>query len=196
MRILDFADAARDKVLVFSHRIATLDYIVDQLAKAYKTYARIDGTLVTNDRQQISKDFNVGKVNICLISTKAGGTGLNFYGANRVVIMDEYFNPTWEQQAIGRAYRIGQQKPVYVYRLQAAGTFEAVIQNQGLFKEQLATRVVDKKNPTRSARKGTGDYLFEPKPVQQEDLTNSIGKDPLVLDQLLTDQTKYVRLYL
>ena len=196
MKILDFADAARDKVLVFSHRIATLDYIVDQLAKASKTYARIDGTLVTNNRQQISKDFNVGKINICLISTQAGGTGLNFYGANRVVIMDEYFNPMWEQQAIGRAYRIGQQKPVYVYRLQAAGTFEAVIQNQGLFKEQLATRVVDKKNPTRSAKKGVGDYLFEPKPVQQEDLTKFIGKDPLVLDQLLTDQTKYVRLYL
>ena len=138
MRILEFADAACDKVLVFSHRIATLDYIMDQLAKASKTYARIDGTLLTNNRQQISKDFNIGKVNICLISTRAGGTGLNFYGANRVVIMDEYFNPMWEQQAIGRAYRIGQQKHVYVYRLQAAGTFEETIQNQGLFKEQLA----------------------------------------------------------
>ena len=196
MKILDFADAARDKVLVFSHRIATLDYIGDQLAKASKSYARIDGTLDTNKRQQMSKDFNMGKVNICLISTKAGGTGLNFYGANRVVIMDENFNPTWEQQAIARAYRIGQQKLVYVYRLQAAGTFEAIIQNQGLFKEQLATRVVDKKNPTRSAKKGTGDYLFEPKSVEQEDLTASIGKDPLVLDQLLNDQTKYVRPYL
>ncbi len=194
MQILHFADAARDKVLVFSHRIATLDYIVDQLARASKTYARIDGTLDTNKRQQISKDFNMGKVNICLISTRAGGTGLNFYGANRVVIMDENFNPTWEQQAIGRAYRIGQQKPVYVYRLQAAGTFEGIIQNQGLFKEQLATRVVDKKNPTRSATKGTGAYLFPPNAVEQEDLTGSLGKDPLVLDQLLTDQNKYVRL--
>ncbi len=195
MQILDFADAARDKVLVFSHRIATLNYIGNQLAKASKTYARIDGTLDTNKRQQISKDFNMGKVNICLISTRAGGTGLNFYGANRVVIMDENFNPTWEQQAIGRAYRIGQQKPVYVYRLQAAGTFEGIIQNQGLFKEQLATRVVDKKNPTRSATKGTGAYLFPPKPVEQEDLTGSLGKDPLVLDRLLSDQTKYVQLY-
>ena len=195
MQILDFADAARDKVLVFSHRIATLDYIVDQLAKASKTYARIDGTLDTNKRQQISKDFNMGKVNICLISTRAGGTGLNFYGANRVVIMDENFNPTWEQQAIGRAYRIGQQKHVYVYRLQAAGTFEGIIQNQGLFKEQLATRVVDKKNPTRSATKGTGAYLFPPKPVEQKDLKGSLGKDPLVLERLLSDQTKYVHVY-
>ena len=196
MQILDFADAAHDKVLVFSHRIATLDYIVDQLAKVSKVYARIDGTLDANKRQQISKDFNMGNVNICLISTKAGGTGLNFHGANRVVIMDEGFNPTWEQQAIGRAYRIGQQKPVYIYRLQAAGTFEGVIQNQGVFKEQLATRVVDKKNPTRSATKGTGAYLFPPKPVEQDDLTGSLGKDPLVLDRLLSDQTKYVQLYI
>ena len=195
MQILDYADAAHDKVLVFSHRIATLDYIADQLAKASKRYARIDGTLYANKRQQISKDFNTGEINICLISTRAGGTGLNFYGANRVVIMDENFNPTWEQQAIGRAYRIGQKKPVYVYRLQAAGTFEGIIQNQGLFKEQLATRVVDKKNPTRSAMKGTGAYLFPPNPVEQEDLAGLIGKDPLVLDRLLSDQTKYVQLY-
>ena len=192
MQILHFADAARDKVLVFSHRIATLNYIVEQLVRASKTYARIDGTLDTNKRQQISKDFNMGKVNICLISTRAGGTGLNFYGANRIVIMDENFNPTWEQQAIGRAYRIGQQKHVYVYRLQAAGTFEGIIQNQGLFKEQLANRVVDKKNPTRSATKGTGAYLFPPNHVEQNDLAGSLGKDPLVLDKLLTDQNKYV----
>ena len=188
--ILQFAEAAHDKVLVFSHRIATLDYIGKHLAKSDKPYARIDGQQNPNKRQRITKDFNEGNVNVCLISTRAGGTGLNLFGANRVVILDDHFNPMWEQQAIGRAYRFGQQKSVFVYRLTAAGTFEQALQNQGLFKEQLATRVVDKKNPTRSALKGAGDYLFPPKSVEQEELSGFVGKDPQILDKLLADQAK------
>ena len=133
----------------------------------------------------MTKVFNEGNTNVCLVSTRAGGQGLNLFGANRVVILDDHFNPMWEQQAIGRAYRIGQQKPVYVYRLTVGGTFEQAIQNQALFKEQLATRVVDKKNPNRSALKGAGEYLFPPKEVDREDLSQFLGKDPLVLDRLL-----------
>ena len=188
MSILDFAEAAGDKVLVFSHRIPTLDFIGEQLAKAKKEYARIDGKMLPEKRQPITKEFNEGKTNICLISTRAGGTGLNLFGANRVVIIDDHFNPAWEQQAIGRAYRIGQQKPVYVYRLTVGGTFEQAIQNQALFKVQLATRVVDKKNPNRHAIKGAGQYLFLPKTVEQEDLSRFLKKDAL-LDHLLADQT-------
>ena len=187
MRILELANAAQDKVLIFSHRIATLDYIQEQLQKDRRSFARIDGKLQPQKRQQISKDFNEGNVNICLVSTRAGGTGLNLFGANRVVILDEHFNPMWEQQAIGRAYRIGQQKPVFVYRLTAGGTFEKAIQNQSLFKEQLGFRVVDNKNPVRSALRGVGDYFFPPIPLNQEDLSSFVGKDPLVLDDLLTN---------
>lgn len=187
MSILKFAEAAQDKVLVFSHRIPTLDFVGEQLAMADKAYARIDGKMLPEKRQPITKEFNEGKTNICLISTRAGGTGLNLFGANRVVIIDDHFNPMWERQAIGRAYRIGQQKPVYVYRLTVGGTFEQAIQNQALFKEQLATRVVDKKNPNRHAVKGAGQYLFLPKTVEQEDLSQFLEKDAL-LDHLLADQ--------
>ena len=188
MSILKFAESAQDQVLVFSHRIPTLDFIGEQLAKTHKTYARIDGKMLPEKRQPITKDFNDGKTSICLISTRAGGTGLNLFGANRVVIIDDHFNPMWEQQAIGRAYRIGQRKPVYVYRLTVGGTFEQAIQNQALFKEQLATRVVDQKNPNRHAVKGAGQYLFPPKTVEKEDLSKFLKKDAL-LDHLLADQT-------
>lgn len=188
MSVLEFAEAAQDKVLVFSHRISTLDFIGDRLAEANKPYARIDGKMLPEKRQPITKEFNEGKMNICLISTRAGGTGLNLFGANRVVIIDDHFNPMWERQAIGRAYRIGQRKPVYVYRLTVGGTFEQAIQNQALFKEQLANRVVDKKNPNRHAVKGAGQYLFLPKTVKQEDLSQFLNEDAL-LDHLLADQT-------
>jgi SNF2 family DNA or RNA helicase len=193
MSILSFAETLHDKVLVFSHRIPTLDYIANRLAVEGKPYARIDGLQNPNRRQQITKDFNEGSVNVCLISTRAGGTGLNLFGANRVVILDDHFNPMWEQQAIGRAYRFGQQKSVFVYRLTAAGTFEQALQNQAIFKEHLATRVVDKKNPTRNALKGAGEYLFPPKRVEQEDLSRYGPKDPSILGRLLADQKRHVQ---
>ena len=190
MNILKFSQDANDKVLVFSHSIPTLDYIGEQLLKIQNVFVRIDGRVDPQKRQAMTKAFNEGDISICLVSTRAGGQGLNLFGANRVVILDDHFNPMWEQQAIGRAYRIGQQKPVYVYRLTVGGTFEQAIQNQALFKEQLATRVVDKKNPNRSALKGARQYLFPPKPVDQEDLSQFLGKDPLVLDRLLAAQTE------
>lgn len=190
MSILNFSQDAHDKVLVFSHTLPTLDYIGEQLLKTHKEYVRIDGKVDPQKRQSMTKVFNEGNINICLISTRAGGQGLNLFGANRVVILDDHFNPMWEKQAIGRAYRIGQQKKVYVYRLTVGGTFEQALQNQTLFKDQLATRVVDKKNPNRIALKGAGQYLFSPKTVDQKDLSQFLGKDPLVLDRLLAAQTE------
>ncbi|KAL6713183.1 hypothetical protein ACLMJK_009304 [Lecanora helva] len=187
MNIVELSAAAKDKVLVFSHRIGTLDYIQEELKRRQRRYVRIDGSLLTQKRQPITKEFNEGNIDICLISTRAGGTGLNLYGANRVVILDESFNPAHEMQAIGRAYRIGQLKCVYVYRLTAGGTFEQVIQNQALFKEQLADRVVDRKNPSRGARKDVRAYLLPPKEITQEPLEEFVGKDTLVLDHLLAD---------
>ena len=191
MTIIECCGNVRDKLLVFSHRIPTLDYIADQLREGNMQFERIDGTVDPQKRQAVTKSFNEKDLSICLISTRAGGQGLNLFGANRVVILDDWFNPMWEQQAIGRAYRIGQRKPVYVYRLTTAGTFEQAIQNQSLFKEQLATRVVDKKNPIRSAKRGAGQYLFIPKQHVPDDLQDLKGKDALVLDHLLAARERY-----
>lgn len=185
MDILDFSKQAQDKVLVFSHSIPTLDFVQNLLISSSRTFSRIDGKIKTSSRQQITKAFNSGKNEVFLISTKSGGQGLNMYGANRVVILDDHFNPMYEEQAVGRAYRLGQLKPVFVYYLTVAGTFEGAVQNQSLFKQQLAKRVVDSKNPIRRATKGVGQYLFPPKAVKQEDLAEFFGKDPLVFDRIL-----------
>lgn len=184
-QILALAKAANDRTLVFSHSIKTLDYIGRRLEKKNEEYARIDGKVFTSVRQSMTKKFNTGSASVCLISTRAGGQGLNLFGANRVVILDTHFNPIWEEQAIGRAYRLGQEKPVYVYRLTVGGTFEDALLNQSIFKMQLATRVVDKKNPMRYAMRGAKQYLFKPKGLEQTDLDQFMGKDPLVLDRLL-----------
>ncbi|KAJ9643017.1 hypothetical protein H2199_004539 [Coniosporium tulheliwenetii] len=185
VRILKLARDAGDRVLVFSHSIPTLDYLAELLTKLKKRFARLDGKTGMSRRQKLSKDFNDSDdYDVFLISTRAGGLGFNLPGANRVVIFDFSFNPTWEEQAIGRSYRIGQDKPVFVYRLIAGGTFETKIWDTAVFKTQLASRVVDRKNPMRYAAKSR-DMLFKPKPVQQMDLSDYKGKDPQVLDYIL-----------
>ncbi|KAL1304486.1 hypothetical protein AAFC00_003476 [Neodothiora populina] len=105
--------------------------------------------------------------------------------ANRVIIFDFYFNPTWEEQAIGRVYRLGQLKPVFVYRIVAGGTFESKLYNQALFKAALAYRVIDKRNPMRNANKKAREWLSIPEDVPQDDIEGDKGKDPMVLDKLL-----------
>ncbi|KAL9035583.1 MAG: hypothetical protein Q9214_006512 [Letrouitia sp. 1 TL-2023] len=186
--IVDHSLRAGDKVLVFSHSILTLDYVQGILREFDSRLQRIDGKTNTSQRQSQSKDFNQGDTMVLLVSTRAGGTGLNLYGANRVVILDDHFNPMWEEQAIGRAYRLGQQKHVFVYRLTVGGTFEEVLNNQSLFKRQLATRAVDKKNPMRKAMRVFQDYFKPPEDVPLEDLEPLVGKDKLVLDKILALQ--------
>lgn len=193
VHILAFSEEAGDKVLVFSHSIPTLDYVAHLMKKLYY-FLRIHGDIDIEERQWITNEFNNNKsCRVCLISTTAGGVGLNLFGANRVVILDTNFNPMWEQQAVGRAYRIGQKKPVFVYRLAAAGTFEQIIQNQGIFKEHLAMRVVDKRNPTRRAVKDARDYLLPLQHVDQEDLEPLKSADPLVLDRVLETCPVWIR---
>lgn len=178
---------AGDKVLIFSQSIPTIDYLEGLLGQyGFRSYVRIDGSTAGADRQIISKRFNTPEgEKILLISTRAGGVGLNMFGANRVVIFDFLFNPTWEEQAVGRAYRLGQQKPVFVYRFVSGGTFEDIIFNAAVFKSQLAVRVVDKKNIVRESSKQRTRYLFPVRPTEMEDCDAIRGKDPQVLDKIL-----------
>ena len=112
-QILTKALAAGEKSLLFSHSIPALNYLETMLKKMKVKYYRIDGTTAVGQRQGATKQFNdeSNEVKIFLISIKAGGLGLNLQGATRVIIFDFRFNPMWEQQAVGRAYRLGQRKP-------------------------------------------------------------------------------------
>lgn len=192
-KIIELCEAVGDKVLVFSHRISTLNYLADQLLERKIPFLRIDGQNSKPEmRPEVCKRFNEAQTfQVVLISTKAGGQGLNLYSANRVVILDEEHNPMHEQQAIGRAYRFGQKKRVYVYRIQTAGTFEQYIETQGRFKEQLASRVMDKKNLQRNVKKNSKEYFDLPQIVDPEDVAQHLGKDTEILDQLIKDPASF-----
>ncbi|RKF64003.1 putative snf2 family helicase snf2 family helicase atpase [Erysiphe neolycopersici] len=189
-QILDACKSIGDKALVFSQSIPTLDFLEEIFKRKNRNYARLDGSTAMSKRQVQTKDFNNGDTDIYLISTTAGGLGLNLQGANRVIIFDFKFNPIMEEQAVGRAYRIGQKKPTFIYRFIAGGTFEDSVHNRTVFKTQLASRVVDKKNPVAWANKKASEFLFEPKEVPQKDLSEFEGMDPCVLDRLLQNQKR------
>jgi SNF2 family DNA or RNA helicase len=154
MIIIWTATGLNEKTLVFSQSIATLDYIGDLLKHNKISFARLDGNSATGQRQSMIDEFNNGsQTGVFLISTKAGSTGHNLHSASRVVLFDFGFNPTWEEQAIGRAYRIGQTKPVWVYRLVCDGTYETQLENITTFKTQLAFKILEDRNTTHAASK-------------------------------------------
>ncbi|ERS97187.1 hypothetical protein HMPREF1624_06518 [Sporothrix schenckii ATCC 58251] len=185
MGILDEAKRVGEKVLVFSQSKLVLDYLQTAFQRQARRYQRLDGDTSVSKRQAMVKDFNAGSDEVYLISTTAGGVGLNIHGANRVVIFDFKWNPIHEQQAIGRAYRIGQTRRVVVYWLIMGGTFETVLHDQAVFKTQLASRVVDKKNPQAWADQ-LRNYTKDPEvvPVVPDTATKYKGLD-VVLDALL-----------
>ncbi|TDH12811.1 hypothetical protein EPR50_G00051870 [Perca flavescens] len=140
----------RDKILIFSLSTKLLDVLESYCMAEGLDYSRLDGTTKSKDRMQIVKEFNSStRFNLCLVSTMAGGLGLNFTGANVVVLFDPTWNPANDLQAIDRAYRIGQCRDVTVLRLISLGTVEEVIYLRQVYKQQLQCSVVGKESARR-----------------------------------------------
>ncbi len=110
------------RVLIFSQFTSMLALIEESLKQRGIRYALLTGE--TRDRARAVEQFQSGEVPLFLLSLKAGGTGLNLTAADTVIHYDPWWNPAVEAQATDRAHRIGQDKPVFVYRLLCAGTIE------------------------------------------------------------------------
>ncbi len=126
------------KALVFSQFVDHLSIIRKHLEKMGISYQYLDGATPAKKRKQAVQDFQGGTGDVFLISLKAGGLGLNLTAADYVIHMDPWWNPAVEDQASDRAHRIGQEKPVTVYRLVAAGTIEEKIVELHRNKRDLA----------------------------------------------------------
>lgn len=114
------------KILIFSQFTSMLTLIEGRLKTAGIQWVKLTGQ--TRNRKQPIQDFQEGSVPVFLISLKAGGTGLNLTAADTVIHYDPWWNPAVEEQASDRAHRIGQDKPVFVYKLVTEGTVEEKIQ--------------------------------------------------------------------
>ncbi|KAJ9098072.1 DNA repair protein rhp54, partial [Naganishia adeliensis] len=159
-RFLDYINRhTNDKIVLISNYTQTLD-LFERLCRNKKYGClRLDGTMNVNKRQKLVDRFNdpEGKETIFLLSSKAGGCGINLIGANRLILFDPAWNPASDQQALARVWRDGQKKECFVYRFQATGTIEEKIFQRQCSKQDLSACVVDAAEDTE--RHFSGDDL-------------------------------------
>ncbi|GFQ08003.1 snf2 domain-containing protein classy 3 [Phtheirospermum japonicum] len=129
LKLIQLADALGERVLVFSQFIDPLEFIRKKIKSEFswnegREVLYMDGQLDERQRQDSISSFNdeTSKVKVLLASERACSEGINLVGASRVVLLDTVWNPSVEKQAVSRAYRLGQKKVVYVYRLCTSGT--------------------------------------------------------------------------
>ncbi|XP_041051360.1 transcriptional regulator ATRX isoform X8 [Carcharodon carcharias] len=221
--ILYMSEAIGEKVLVFSQSLISLDLIEDFLEMAnreksenkseiYKgtgkwyrnvDYYRMDGSTSAQTRKKWAEEFNDEsnvRGRLFIISTKAGSLGINLVAANRVIIFDASWNPSYDIQSIFRVYRFGQIKPVFVYRFLAQGTMEEKIYDRQVTKQSLSYRVVDQQQIERhfTMNELTELYTFEPDQLDDPNSEKKKKRDtPLlpkdhILAEILQNQKDYI----
>jgi len=139
--MLDGIVAEGHSVLVFSQFTRFLGKVRDELGRRGIAHAYLDGR--TRRRAEAIASFTSGEVPVFLISLKAGGFGLNLTAADYCILLDPWWNPAAEAQAVDRAHRIGQQRKVMVYRLVSTGTIEEKVMALKASKSRLFSSVVD-----------------------------------------------------
>ncbi|TNN19311.1 ATP-dependent helicase fft2 [Schistosoma japonicum] len=112
------------RILIFSQFVIMLDILEEFLRITNRRYIRMDGSTPVSERQTLIDRFNSSSIEVFLLSTRAGGLGINLTGADTVIIHDIDFNPYNDRQAEDRCHRLGQKNPVHVIRLISEGTLE------------------------------------------------------------------------
>uniref|UniRef100_A0AAX7TUF5 DNA helicase n=1 Tax=Astatotilapia calliptera TaxID=8154 RepID=A0AAX7TUF5_ASTCA len=221
--ILRMAEEVDDKVLVFSQSLISLDLIEDFLELACRAkdeekispykgegkwfrnidYYRLDGSTNATTRKKWAEEFNDTsntRGRLFLISTRAGSLGINLVAANRVIIFDASWNPSYDIQSIFRVYRFGQLKTVYVYRLLAQGTMEEKIYERQVTKQSLSFRVVDQQQIERHFTMNElaelytfePDLLDDPSEKKSKKATPMLPKDPFLAEMLQNNKDQIV----
>lgn len=152
--LLQTAKENGQRVLLFSQFTSMLSIIEEELAQEGIETFYLSGQTKPKERIEMVDRFNAGEKEVFLISLKAGGTGLNLTGADTVILYDLWWNPAVEEQAAGRAHRLGQKKVVQVWRLIAEGTIEEKIsqlqqEKKALFDQVITSEATDTKQLTQ-----------------------------------------------
>jgi hypothetical protein len=197
----------QDKLVVFSRSIDTLNFVEISLVRFNQKYEkdngkkinfrRLDGSTGSSDRQKIIEDFNNKSMNyhVLLISTLAGGEGINLCSANRLVLMDVNWNPSNDCQACCRVFRFGQEKEVFIYRLITEDTIEEKVHQRQVKKQTLSDWVLDDGSleSTADSSADIQKLLTIPK-VNTDDLEPVIDEDinDPFLETVLQKHAKYI----
>ncbi|KAG6547536.1 hypothetical protein Mapa_010984 [Marchantia paleacea] len=146
--LLCYSKPAKEKVLIFSQHLTPLELLAEMFVTQFRwretyEYLKLDGKLSLDERAKIIEKFNNPSSEACVLlaSTKACGEGVSLIGASRVVFLDVLWNPAVIKQAMSRAFRLGQKKIVYVYRLIASGTIEEHKYKKAIRKDWLSRSI-------------------------------------------------------
>jgi superfamily II DNA or RNA helicase len=143
VEIVDELRSNNHRALVFSQFVKHLTIIRQELDKRKIRYKYLDGTTTMADRERNVRDFQSGEGELFLISLKAGGLGINLTAADYVIHLDPWWNPAIEDQASDRAHRIGQKRPVTIYRLVSQHTIEEKIIRLHHTKRDIADHLLE-----------------------------------------------------
>lgn len=146
------------KVLVYSQFTKVMDILENYVQTTGFKYVRLDGQSALADRRDMVAEWQTDdELFVFLLSTRAGGVGINLTAADTVIFFDSDWNPTVDSQAMDRAHRLGQERPVTVYRLLARGTIEERIRSRALQKERINDLVIKGGQIASEAEQADGD---------------------------------------
>lgn len=141
--LLKLWNKQKHKVLLFTQSRQMLCILENFVKQNNYSYLRLDGSTTIGSRQPLIKRFNEDPdIFVFILTTRVGGLGVNLTGANRIIIFDPDWNPSTDSQARERAWRIGQERQVTIYRLITSGTIEEKMYHRQIFKQFLTNRVL------------------------------------------------------
>eukprot|EP01006_Ploeotia_vitrea_P039228 TRINITY_DN66325_c6_g8_i2.p1 TRINITY_DN66325_c6_g8~~TRINITY_DN66325_c6_g8_i2.p1 ORF type:complete len:892 (+),score=142.37 TRINITY_DN66325_c6_g8_i2:309-2678(+) len=178
-----------DRVLLFCQMTRMLDIVEDYIRYNNWEYCRLDGSTSSTDRERLMEEYNApdSKKFIFILSTRAGGLGITLATANTVILYDSDWNPQMDLQAQDRAHRIGQTKPVTVYRFVCQGTIEEKIYQRAMKKLYLDAVVVQQGRLVNKNKTASKEELLQMVRWGVEEMFSTEGNTTNITDKDIDD---------
>ncbi|XP_047580547.1 chromodomain-helicase-DNA-binding protein 1-like isoform X1 [Lutra lutra] len=183
-KLLAFLYSRGHRVLLFSQMTQMLDILQDYMDYRGYSYERVDGSVRGEERHLAIKNFGQQPVFIFLLSTRAGGVGMNLTAADTVIFVDSDFNPQNDLQAAARAHRIGQNKSVKVIRLIGRDTVEEIVCRKAASKLQLTNAVIEGGHFTLGAQKPAADADLQLSEILKFGLDKLLSSEGSTMDEI------------
>ncbi|XP_058394940.1 chromodomain-helicase-DNA-binding protein 1-like isoform X2 [Diceros bicornis minor] len=182
--LLAFLYSRGHRVLLFSQMTQMLDILQDYMDYKGYSYERVDGSVRGEERHLAIKNFGQKPIFIFLLSTRAGGVGMNLTAADTVIFVDSDFNPQNDLQAAARAHRIGQNKSVKVIRLIGRDTVEEIVCRKAASKLQLTNTIIEGGHFTLGAQKPAADADLQLSEILKFGLDKLLSSEGSTVDEI------------
>nr|XP_034818177.1 chromodomain-helicase-DNA-binding protein 1-like isoform X5 [Pan paniscus] len=183
-KLLAFLYSGGHRVLLFSQMTQMLDILQDYMDYRGYSYERVDGSVRGEERHLAIKNFGQQPIFIFLLSTRAGGVGMNLTAADTVIFVDSDFNPQNDLQAAARAHRIGQNKSVKVIRLIGRDTVEEIVYRKAASKLQLTNMIIEGGHFTLGAQKPAADADLQLSEILKFGLDKLLASEGSTIDEI------------